>query len=48
MNKLQEIISRGSCALCGKGVFLDESIGRIACDGCQQVTEECTCASGEQ
>ena len=44
MNKLQELISRGSCSQCGQGVYLDDSDGRIACSGCQLATEECNCA----
>ncbi len=44
MNRLAEIIARGSCSVCGAGVYMDDSIGRVACKDCEKVTEECTCA----
>lgn len=48
MNKLKDIIGRGSCALCGKGVYLNDADGRIACTGCKLATEECSCTTEGQ
>ncbi|MGQ0744323.1 MAG: hypothetical protein ACT4OS_08335 [Acidimicrobiales bacterium] len=47
MNRLDELIARGSCSACGQGVFMDNSIGRVACKGCNLVTEECTCSEAQ-
>jgi hypothetical protein len=44
MTKITEIVSRGTCALCGKGVHIDSHEGRVACDGCGMATDNCTCA----
>ena len=44
MTKINEIVSRGTCALCGKGVHIDNHEGRVACDGCNMATDNCTCA----
>jgi ribosomal protein S27AE len=43
MTKLDEIVSRGTCALCGKGVHIDNHEGRVACNGCNMATDNCTC-----
>jgi hypothetical protein len=43
MTKLDEIIARGQCALCGKGVHIDSHEGRVACNGCNMATDNCTC-----
>jgi ribosomal protein S27AE len=43
MTKLSDIISRGTCALCGKGVHIDNHEGRVACNGCNMATDNCTC-----
>ena len=37
------IISRSVCALCGRPVHIDPKHGRIACNGCNQFTDYCTC-----
>ena len=41
--KLSDIIARGRCALCGKGVHIDNHEGRVACNGCNMATDNCTC-----
>jgi hypothetical protein len=43
MTNLDDILRRGSCALCGRGVHLDDKEGRVACDGCDIPTDNCTC-----
>jgi ribosomal protein S27AE len=41
---MDEILSRGTCALCGKSVYLDDhGEGRVHCSGCQMATDNCTC-----
>ena len=45
MTKVTDIIAAGSCALCGRGVHIDNHEGRVACDGCKMATDNCTCAS---
>jgi ribosomal protein S27AE len=40
---LKDIIREGVCALCGKGVHIDNHEGRVACDGCGMATDNCTC-----
>jgi len=42
-SKLSDIIARGTCALCGKGVHIDNHEGRVACNGCNMATDNCTC-----
>ena len=37
------IISQSRCALCGRGVYIDQKHGRVTCDGCNQYIECCTC-----
>ena len=44
MTKITEIVSRATCALCGKGVHIDNHEGRVACNGCNMATDNCTCA----
>lgn len=44
MTKITEIVSKGTCALCGKGVHIDSHEGRVACNGCNMATDNCTCA----
>ena len=44
MTKIDEIVNRGTCALCGKGVHIDNHEGRVACNGCNMATDNCTCA----
>jgi hypothetical protein len=44
MTKIDDLVSRGVCALCGRGVHLDEE-GRVACNGCQLAIDNCTCSS---
>jgi len=44
MTKIAEIVSKGTCALCGKGVHIDTHEGRVACNGCNMATDNCTCA----
>ncbi len=46
MSKLSDIIARGQCALCGKGVHIDNHEGRVACNGCNMATDNCTCGGG--
>lgn len=43
MAKLSDIISQGTCALCGNGVHIDNHEGRVACNGCNMATDNCTC-----
>ncbi len=43
MTNLDDILRRGSCAICGAGVHLDDKEGRVACDGCGVPTDNCTC-----
>jgi uncharacterized membrane protein len=43
MSKIDEILANSTCALCGDSVHMNDE-GRIACDGCNVATEECTCA----
>ena len=43
MTKLADIIARGQCALCGKGVHIDNHEGRVASNGCNMATDNCTC-----
>lgn len=43
MTNLDDILRRGSCALCGRTVHLDDKEGRVACDGCDIPTDNCTC-----
>ncbi|MBA3267293.1 MAG: hypothetical protein H0T70_03410 [Acidimicrobiia bacterium] len=45
MTTLSELLSRSVCALCGKGVHIDNHEGRVACDGCNMATDNCTCIS---
>ena len=42
MSRLEELLASGSCALCGASVHMNEA-GRVACDDCNLVTEECEC-----
>ncbi|MDQ3896487.1 MAG: hypothetical protein M3326_04395 [Actinomycetota bacterium] len=44
MTKINEIVNRATCALCGKGVHIDNHEGRVACNGCNMATDNCTCA----
>lgn len=43
MSKLEELLERATCGLCGKGVHIDDHEGRVACDGCGLATDNCTC-----
>jgi hypothetical protein len=43
MSRLEELLAAGSCAQCGAGVHMNDE-GRIACNDCNLVTEECECA----
>jgi len=43
MTRMDEIITQSSCALCGKGVHIDNHEGRVACNGCGMATDNCTC-----
>jgi len=45
MTELTRLLSQGVCALCGKGVHIDDHEGRVACDGCNMATDNCSCAS---
>ncbi len=45
MTELSRLLSAGVCALCGKGVHIDDHEGRVACDGCNMATDNCDCAS---
>jgi len=45
MTELSRLLSAGICALCGKGVHIDDHEGRVACDGCNMATDNCDCAS---
>jgi ribosomal protein S27AE len=44
MTKINDIVNRATCALCGKGVHIDNHEGRVACNGCNMATDNCTCA----
>jgi hypothetical protein len=43
MTKVDELIRRGVCALCNRGVHIDNHEGRVHCDGCNMATDNCTC-----
>ncbi|MGI9032778.1 MAG: hypothetical protein ACR2HY_03655 [Acidimicrobiales bacterium] len=45
MTKITELLGQSSCALCGKGVHIDNHEGRVACDGCNMATDNCTCGT---
>lgn len=40
---LTELIGKSVCALCGNGVHIDDHEGRVACNGCNHATDNCTC-----
>jgi ribosomal protein S27AE len=44
MTRITELLSQSTCALCGKGVHIDNHEGRVACDGCNMATDNCDCA----
>ena len=37
------VLAQQLCALCGKGVHIDTHEGRVACNGCNMATDNCTC-----
>ena len=41
--RIEELVRQGSCALCGNGVHIDSHEGRVACNGCNMATDNCTC-----
>jgi len=45
MTRIRDLLSQSTCALCGKGVHIDNHEGRVACDGCNMATDNCTCSS---
>jgi hypothetical protein len=46
VSRMDEILTQASCAMCGKGVHIDDGHeGRVACDGCNLATDNCTCLS---
>ncbi len=47
MSKLDEILARSSCAVCGAAVYQNDA-GRIACKDCNLPTEECECGEGKK
>ena len=43
MSTLEDPLAAGAtCAKCGMGVH-ERPDGRVACDGCDSTTEECSC-----
>jgi hypothetical protein len=43
---LEEMLSRSTCALCGRGVYIDtHGEGRVHCEGCKLAIDNCTCSS---
>ena len=42
MTSTEMPLETGVCETCGSGVHLDEE-GRLACDGCGKVQENCSC-----
>lgn len=43
MSDLDELLEWAICAMCGKGLHIDDHEGRVACDGCNLPIDNCTC-----